>query len=189
MHRTRNAAWVQAHRGFESPPLRQVALFSRHNLALWVAYPTIYPTSAKFGGLRWRTRVRPSANSSRLTRGRKACESSQPVSLRQPGTPIPSAPPSTGSQDAPSRTRARLAPAPSRRMAQSLRRPPSNFIALPVSRRHDLVEHLRGLHRLYRALRRRGRAPVVDCAADLRRPSQARDVAHRLVRGDDHRRE
>ena len=25
MHRTRNAAWVEAHRGFESPPLRQIA--------------------------------------------------------------------------------------------------------------------------------------------------------------------
>ncbi len=25
MHRTRNAAWVQAHRGFESPPLRHTS--------------------------------------------------------------------------------------------------------------------------------------------------------------------
>jgi hypothetical protein len=32
MHRTRNAAWVQAHRGFESLPLRQRFLLSIHLL-------------------------------------------------------------------------------------------------------------------------------------------------------------
>lgn len=47
MHRTRNAAWVQAHRGFESPPLRQGALLLLMNLALRAEHPTIYPTSLK----------------------------------------------------------------------------------------------------------------------------------------------
>lgn len=72
--------------------------------------------------------------------------------------------------------------------AQSLRRTPTHFTALPVSRYHGLREHLQSLHRLHRALRRRGRALRLDRPADLRRPSRARDVASGLVRGDDHRR-
>ena len=65
--------------------------------------------------------------------------------------------------------------------AQSLWRTPTDFTALPVSRYFGLREHLQSLHRLHRALRRQGRALRPNHAADLRRPSRARDVASGLV--------
>ena len=55
-------------------------------------------------------------------RGRRRRGDDWAASLEQPGTPMPSAPPSTGSCDAPSRIRVRSVSVPSSRVAHSLRR-------------------------------------------------------------------
>jgi hypothetical protein len=80
MHRTRNAAWVEAHRGFESPPLRHLVYFLQLNQQLKLTHsfgvsnyspttrgPTSILSAAVQASLTWRPKNRLQASEHSLT--------------------------------------------------------------------------------------------------------------------------